>query len=310
MVLYGHWIEPKIWSDPLLKDIYRWIYYVHMPLFAFLSGLFVQHSQGCARQLSKTFSVYLFLQTAAVFLGNGAVRPFTPYWHLWYLLSCSFWLAIAWFWLRVQKRKLGILILILGFCLGCLAGCWPEVGRQFSTSRSIVFFPYFWLGVLIPPNLPWHKLRIPGLFALVLGILCCRRWGSAISTVFLYHAAPYSTAGGFTQRLICYSIGLLLGFFLLCWIPRRRFPFTRAGADTLWAYVLHAPLVLYLREQPIPLWAYPPIIIAFIYFIYKIRQWNSAMFGITVPKRRERRWLHSKKYTKNTQSRGTDSCAP
>ena len=46
LVVYGHAIEPSISEDPSLYRIYRLIYLFHMPLFAFLSGLFVKSASG------------------------------------------------------------------------------------------------------------------------------------------------------------------------------------------------------------------------------------------------------------------------
>lgn len=40
LVIYGHTIETQIWHNTVLMTQYKFIYLVHMPLFAFLSGLY------------------------------------------------------------------------------------------------------------------------------------------------------------------------------------------------------------------------------------------------------------------------------
>lgn len=58
LVIYGHWIEPEIEHSRLLYTQYWWIYLLHMPLFAFLSGLFFAKLQG-VRRTNKTATAIL-----------------------------------------------------------------------------------------------------------------------------------------------------------------------------------------------------------------------------------------------------------
>ena len=237
LVVFGHLIEPDIGTSPGLYRLYRLIYLFHMPLFAFVSGLFLKDSRGCLRQLGRMLPIYLLSQGAAVLLG---LTPWhTPWWVLWYLLSLCCWLLVSGLLLKGKRGKW--LILALSFAAGCLTGRGGWIGRPFSLSRTIVFFPWFWLGVLLPPELPWHRLRLPAL----LGALLLR---PGMSAVTLYHAAPCDPG----VRLECYFCALVLGAAVLAWCPRRCFPWTHLGADTLPAYLLHAPLAALLRQLPCP----------------------------------------------------------
>lgn len=285
LVIYGHWIEPEIWSDPGLYRIYRLIYLFHMPLFAFLSGLFLKDSAGCLRQLKRIAPIYLLCQTAAVLLGK--VPWHTPWWTLWYLLSLSFWLMASALLLRWGKWS----IFVLSIAVGCLAGTIDWIGRPFSLSRTLVFFPYFWLGVLLKPDMPWHRLRVPALLVLLLR--------PEISAVTLYQAGPCDPA----MRLECYGYAFALSLFVLSWCPRRRFPWSRAGADTLPAYLLHAPLVALLRPVPHPALATT----VFLCIIHKATQWHST-YGIIG--KEECPWPVSKTYTDPRASRSTGSSCP
>ena len=66
MVVYGHWMENRIDSSGVLLMQYRFIYFVHMPLFVFLSGLFVKSGADCLRQVKRLLPLYAVLQLGAV----------------------------------------------------------------------------------------------------------------------------------------------------------------------------------------------------------------------------------------------------
>ena len=311
LVIYGHLIEPGIWQSKALMTQYKWIYLFHMPLFCFLSGLFLNDSKACARQLIKMLSVYIVLQVLAVCFGKDKVKPATPYWHLWYLLSYCAWAGFGWLWFRFFGRKGKIIILSLSILVGCLAGLHPDIGREHSLSRTLVFLPFFWMGLISEPQFQWERLRLISLPALLIVVVLMMQWGDQISAVFLYQAAPYGKLNnGVELRLLCYLMGILLCMILLAFIPMRRFPFTRAGADTMPAYLIHAPVVLIIRELDIH-WPFHLLIAAgIIYTTYKLLQWHSMLYGIVPTERRGSGCLPFRRLTKNTHSRSIDSYYP
>ena len=191
LVIYGHLIEPGIYQSEVLMTQYKWIYLFHMPLFSFLSGLFLNDRKACGRQFIKMLTLYIVLPTLAVILGNGKVKPLTPYWHLWYLLSYSVWAALSWLWFRFCGNKGKFAILTLTVLVGCLAGLNPDIGREHSLSRTLVFLPFFWIGLICDPQFRWERLRLISLPALVIVVVLMMQWSGQISAVFLYQAAPY-----------------------------------------------------------------------------------------------------------------------
>lgn len=303
LVVWGHWIEPGIWRDSETMAVYRWIYLVHMPLFAFLSGLFVRAPDGCLRQLRRTVPLYVCAQAIAVLLGGGSVRWDTPFWHLWYLLSLSFWLVFGWLWLRFGRREWRWAALALTSGVSLAVGFVPWIGRLWSLSRTAVFFPWFFLGLLLEPDFPWHRLRLPSLGALAAAVWMVGR--HSIPVTFLYQAAPYTAPAQFLLRLECGLIALLLGVFLLAWCPRRRFFFTKAGADTMPVYLLHGFLMGGLRELPLPcplLWS-----VGLIAIIFQLGRWHSKPCGIIPGGRREPPWPDSGKSMNSTARPSTGS---
>ena len=255
LVVYGHLIEPQLWTDPWVYQQYRWIYAVHMPLFAFLTGLFLTHKNRCKAQAVRCFGLYLFLQTVAVCFGSGKVWILTPYWVLWYLLSTSCWCLLGWLWYGPCRGKAGGLLLAAAIAVGCMAGFAQGVGREHSLSRTLVFFPYFMAGLLCRNRKNWATLRLPALAAAVLGVCIMLTKANRFSPCFFYHATAYTDPSQVFDRLICYGIGFSLGFFLLAWIPQTRLPVTKLGAETMVAYLAQPPFVLMVQKLLLP-WPY------------------------------------------------------
>ena len=190
LVIYGHLIEPGIYQSKVLMTQYKWIYLFHMPLFTFLSGLFLNDRKACGRQFIKMLSLYIVLQILAVILGNGKVKPLTPYWHLWYLLSYSVWTALGWLWFHFRGNKGKFALLALTFLVGCLAGLHPDIGREFSLSRTLVFLPFFWMGLICDPQFRWERLRLFSLPALLIVVVLMLQWDDQISPCFFTRRYP------------------------------------------------------------------------------------------------------------------------
>lgn len=309
LVIYGHLIESQIGQSGIASAQYGFIYYFHMPAFSFLSGLFIKDCKTCVQQLKKLVPLYIALQILCVLCGGGAVKFVTPWWILWYLLSLSCWLGITWLWFRLANGKRKLVILLIAVAMGCVAGYVDFVNRTFSLSRTVVFFPYFWLGIISDNRTEWKKYRIAGIITLFGSIVMIFLLSNQLSTSFLYHATPYGNmAYGALYRLACYFIGAAMILFLLTWIPDKRFPFTKAGTDTMPAYIFHAPFSILVRELYLPWYACLVATAIFLWILCRITQWNGTIYSITSSVRRDNRCLLFRKYTKNTEDGYMDSC--
>ncbi len=285
LVVFGHLIEPSgHW-------LYRLIYAFHMPAFAMLSGMF-SHKKRVS-MAKKLILWYIVLQTPAVFLGKTPLL--TPYWHLWYLLSNACWLLMAQWFERFGKR----IVLISAIALGCLIGYVPQIGRTLSLSRTIVFFPYYWIGQC--GKHPRNKATAFASVAIAaFGLIIFK-----IPTEFFYQAGSYGdlTHGGML-RLGCYVIGFASCCFLVTFAPKRRFAFTKLGADTLTVYLFHAPIVLLLRRCDFSLITCALLSVAIVWSFYKLQQGKRYFCGI----REEggRKWPHFKISMSSMPMRSTD----
>ncbi len=286
---------------------YRIIYFIHMPLFAFLSGLFIRDRKDCTRQIKRLVPIYLLSQGAAVLLFGAS--PIKPWWHLWYLLSLCCWLGAAWLLIKYKRAKL--IILIAAIVISLWAGCFPFIGRVLSASRTLVFFPFFWLGVICDPETRWQKWRMQGIISLAVSVFLMVLSKNFISADFLYGASPYeSIRTGLAMRGVCILTSALAGFFLLTWSPDIRFAFTKAGADTMTIYLIHAPAVMYLRSPNTHFLLCAVFSALLIYVIFKLTQWRGPLYSIAERKGRENKCRIFRRCMKNMQRQSTDFCSP
>lgn len=311
LVVYGHWIEPGIGSSKIKYIQYWWIYVLHMPLFTFLSGLFLREEKDCIRQVKRLLPLYCILQLPMSFFSKGNFDILEPFWHLWYLLSFCTWAVLGWLglWLCKKWHVSPLVILAVAILAGTFGGYLSFLDRILSGSRTIVFFPFFWLGLICGQDIPWQKYRMWGVAALGVAATVSLLWGSRIPADFLYHAKPYGAMEeGAGLRLLCYVLSSAMGFFLLTMIPDKRLPCTKGGADTMPAYLLHALIVGFLREIEVH-WIVCMLLSGeLIYIIYKVMQWYEPLYGVIgdldrqstkVKGRRDRHWPDFKRFMSN-----------
>ena len=263
MVVYGHLLEGIMDNVEPLEQIYRIIYSVHMPLFLFLSGMFLKNRAGCVRQMRQVLLYYAVCQTAVVTVGRLLGQQMnlgTPVWHLWYLLSLGCMAGVGWCWFTLTKRwqqldrgAVKVTILTVSVLMALAVGKCHAVGRWLSLSRIFCFLPFFLTGVFCPENMDWKSVRakIVGLTGLGAWLFMYLTWGKEIPTVLFYQA------------------------------------------DTFWIYLLHAPLVKLFELIELP-WhvriAVTPIFaVCIILYLYKLFQWKHQLYCLPKSYRREER---------------------
>lgn len=300
MVVYGHLLEGIMDNAEPLEQIYRGIYSVHMPLFLFLSGLFLKNRTGCVRQMRQAFLYYAVCQTAVVTVGRLLGQQMNlgiPVWHLWYLLSlgCMAGLGWCWFvlaerWQQIDRGTTKVSLLVVSVLIALIVGKCPAVGRWLSLSRTFCFLPFFLTGMFCPENMEWKSgmAKIVGLAGLGAWLFMYLAWGKRIPTELFYQADSYGTLGveqGMRLQMICILLAVSLGLFLLTFVPDRRLPFSKMGADTFWIYLLHAPFVklFELIEMPehVRIAVTPFLAVCIILFLYKLFQWKHQLYCLT-----------------------------
>ncbi|MDO4292906.1 MAG: acyltransferase family protein [Eubacteriales bacterium] len=258
-VVLGHMLELCMGKNPGGRTLYLIIYSLHMPLFAFVTGVFARYRPERIR--SHMIYPYLVFQTLYLLFANlvlekdADVQYTTPYWLLWYLFALIVWnLVLPLVSGEEMSWKKKLFFLAASFGAGLLIGFDDKAGYYLSVSRIVEFFPYFLMGVYYRQAAGLRRrrslsgrraARLLALAATVFVVCLVAGYAEEIKSVWLYGSVSYEKGD--------YSLGIRaagvlaalvwLGFFLL-WMPGSRLPLvSRIGANTMPVYLLHGFLV-------------------------------------------------------------------
>ncbi|HJA94622.1 MAG TPA: acyltransferase family protein [Candidatus Eisenbergiella merdipullorum] len=277
-VVLGHMLELFMGKDDGLKVIYLIIYSFHMPLFAFISGVFARFSPEKIR--NHLIYPYVVFQTLYLLFANhvlekeAEVQFTTPYWLLWYLFA-----SIAWNLLLPLVQGSGFTLmkkavaLTAAFLAAILIGFDNKAGYYLSVSRIVEFFPYFLMGAYYREWMDrrhrtglfekrtcsegasfWERIRKqaarPAAVLCLGAVLCALIYVitenvDEIKYAWLYGSVSYDTGDyGWRFRLLSIGAALLWLVFFLAGIPARKIPFlSYIGANTMPVYLLHGFLI-------------------------------------------------------------------
>lgn len=261
LVVFGHLIQPSVNDSAAVHTIYIWIYTFHMPAFIFLSGFFAKgagnksYIYNLAKKLLLPYLIFQLLYTGFYFLigkENWMNSVFDPQWALWFLFS-----LFSWHMLLIIYKKIGPKYgLMLAAMIGLAIGYFPEIGSQFSLSRTFVFFPFFlagyWAQTAQLEKLKKPAIRVAALFIMTAAALLIYK-GPDFDSGWLLASKPYaalaSPFSGIVTRGIVYTMAVLMSASVLAWIPSRHFKLTTLGARTLYVYLLHGFFIQTFRKQ-------------------------------------------------------------
>ena len=294
-VVFGHSLTSYRAMNEAADFLYRILYFFHMPLFAFLSGMGMKEETHCLQKAGHTVALYLIAQTAAILFTGKADTLLTPYWYLWYLLSLTAWYLLMAFFYRLMHifhsfRYGKAAVLLFALAIGLICGMLGFIGRTLSLSRTLVFFPYVLFGSFWGSDILRYLKKSPMLFCLTgpAAVICFFLF-SKIPTEFLYQAAGYryfaiSNFTGAACRFFCYISAFTFSACFLQLCPRRKFFFTQCGANTLWLYLFH-PVILPVIAV-LPHSGMQTILVClllslfYIFLCYILTKWKSTIYVI------------------------------
>lgn len=282
--LYGDYTgDPSLPISDLFNKIYLFIYAFHMPLFMFLSGLFFKDGEKLnTSKVLKYFVLGMLLKmllylSMVVFRtdfkkdipidfsltgGDGAY---------WYLIALAAFAVIV----HAVRNVSPWLVMSFAVLLNFFCGYDNSVGDNFTLSRIIVFFPFFYVGFLVDPQ----KLAdvFTKLYMRILGVVLIAVWAyfsfarleltyplRGIFTGRNSFDSVSKTTGiaiGWEHRLLVMSISFILCGAVLALGINRKIPFiTKAGSRTLQVYFWHRTVLyaLVYFEYPQKLARYFP----------------------------------------------------
>lgn len=262
LVVIGHAINFLALSpsgNKLEKSLFVFIYSFHMPLFIFISGLFLKPMDKESKFPRGKFVSFLiigivlraFTSILRLFLGEKAEYSVLDMYdtYAWFMGVMAVFILLAWLLRSFDKR----IILSVSVLVGCMAGFDGSLGDKLALMRIVIFFPIFLIGHYITPeqilklaSVKWLKI-IAALLIVSFIVLCLTDmvFVTRFRTMFTgrnrfsaLKDVPYSYLVFY--RIAAYIISALLGLSLICLVPNRRLGYiTALGGKTLQIYFWH-----------------------------------------------------------------------
>lgn len=260
-VVIGHAIDS--YAVPLhrmAQAAFVFIYSFHMPLFIFLSGLFVTREKLNARYVKSKavffvmmgFVAKLLMQLLSVIrqkpvgfrlLGDDGVP--------WYMFAMAAFYVLAY----LLKERKGLPVLVLTILVGAFVGYDESIGDYLYLSRVVVFFPFFWAGVITSSAAVEERTK--GTLPKVVGAIavaafayaCVFHTGRVYSYRYLFTGRNYFARVAIED---CSWVNRIQAYLITCWMmvgilalfPHGEIPvISRSGERTLQVYLMHRPIV-------------------------------------------------------------------
>lgn len=261
-VVIGHFAEVAISHSDIFKAIFLWLYSFHMPLFIFITGYLSKNLISTKERVFKKsfeyFTLY-FLMKIFIFFTRYFAEENKNFYILkessvpWYLLAIAI-MCLASHYLRNLNKNA---VLLLAVLIALFAGYDKTIGDFLALSRTLVFFPFFHLGLMCEePQLIRiannKKLAIIGCIIIVASLLF-----TVLNVDLVYNLRPLLTGRnsykalktslvmfGPLLRSLVYSIGCILSISFLAIIPKKNLRyFSKIGKNTLQIYFYHRPIL-------------------------------------------------------------------
>ena len=151
---------------------------------------------------------------------------------------------------KYDLRDQGILFLLVVVALLC--GNWSFVGRDYSLSRILVFFPFFAAGAFARKSNDFLKkcLRVAFLCVCVMILFLVAKNHTMINRNWLYEATSYEISHyGVGFRALHLFVGFLVTVTVMNWIPNRKIAgLNQLGGATMQIFLLHGFLIKLLEK--------------------------------------------------------------
>lgn len=266
LVVFGHTIEQMRFDDRVFIGIYNFIYFFHMPLFVFCSGAFAKCDK---KKIVKKYLIpYVVFQTLYgifdVYVMKAEEFHFLEsYYVLWYILALAVWNFVLPLFKTGENKRKQILLLLGSIIVGLLAGYADWIGKAFSLSRILVFFPFFLAGYYIRQEKFGSKLveagriykekkwaRVICLVLFLVAFAGIYLVSPAINTWALFGYTSYAFQGYTVLfRVIQYGVAAVLGIMLFIMIPGKKAYGKALAANLMAVYYSHVPIIKCLEKS-------------------------------------------------------------
>lgn len=247
LVVLGHYLWQYLGSG-LAGTILGIIYIFHMPAFILVSGFLSKSEHSRSKQsLGKLAVIYIIFNTAIMLLSAGLFKTsfqlLTPSYSYWFLLSLIVWRATIRY---MPESKLFVVVCIIA---AILVGWWRDVTNVLALARTIVFFPFFYIGYRMPAEKFLHLIQnrkprhylLGGLifsYTLFLSVLFLNKFPWLKQSDFLMDS--YGSLEDMIVRIALISLAGMFIAGLLVLVPDKPVPWLgKWGKNSISIYVLH-----------------------------------------------------------------------
>ena len=259
LVVFNHIIAFQLVKvDVIVRYVWYAITIFHMPAFVFMSGYLSKKPQDVLKNVKNLLIPYILGYSltwyAYVWLGRSMdyelLRP----------SGTVMWYVLALFIYRLTIEALGKVrfIVPLSIIFALWAGTRPEFTTYLSSSRIVVFLPFFVAGYLWKSDYTKVVRKFKGKWVLIpiSGLLLY-----AIPNFMMENNIPidifrgnhtYQLCGmdnitGMLIRLLMYLVSFVLVLTFLALIPDIKLPITFIGRNTMGIYFFHYPIMIVLN---------------------------------------------------------------
>ncbi|OMH87567.1 acyltransferase family protein, partial [Staphylococcus argenteus] len=226
--------------------------------------------------------------------------PFNPVFALWFLITLFFFHVI----LVIVRRFSPYKVLTVSIIISIAAGFSENIDSYLSISRTIVFFPIFYIGFIFTrkqTNIFKSKKLIP-VSIITFIIFYVIYVIHPINADWLLGSSPYTSLEHEGQsifspfkRLILYAIILIAMTAFLNLIPEKKQFYTYIGSRTLYIYLLHGLIIGIVRgfewypfDKPISMMTYIFLISISVVIVYVLStnficKWTNPIINLQKP---------------------------
>ena len=259
LVVFNHIIAFQlVKTDLVIRYIWYAITIFHMPAFVFISGYLSKKPQNVMKNIKNLLIPYILGYTltwySQIWLGNTIdyelLRP----------SGTAMWYVLALFIYRLTIEGLGKIrfAVPLSIIFALWAGTRPEFTTYLSTSRIVVFFPFFVAGYLWKSDYIRAVRKFKGKWIL---LPVCAVLLYAIPNYMITNSMPiaifrgnhsYELSGltdpeGIVVRLLMYLVSFIIIYTMLAIMPDRKLLTTYIGRHTMGIYFFHYPIMIVMN---------------------------------------------------------------
>lgn len=310
LVVFGHLLQPYTSEDKNLSALYLVIYSFHMPTFLFISGYFAKnldkpyYLENIAKKLLLPYFLFFAFYSVYYFLTGKSdslqLDPFNPVFALWFLLTLFFFHVV----LVIVRRYNPWIVLTISIVFSVFAGYSANIDEYMSISRTIVFFPIFYLGHLFTKNQSMvlrSKKWVP-ISILVFILYFVGYYLHPINSDWLLGSTPYTSLEQNAEdvysplkRLLLYVVILVSMFAFLNLTSQKLRFYTYIGSRTMYVYLLHGLIIgiirgfeLYPFKSPISVFTYLFLFITSGIIVYILSnrwicKWTNPIINLKSP---------------------------